>query len=179
MARIYTRTGDSGSTRLFGGEQVSKDHARLRAVGTIDELMAHIGVVRSINKHPEIEWVTERVQCILFELGADLANSSVTESRLSAEDVERIEHEIDRATESCPEFRALILPGGHPVAAHLHVARTVCRRAERDIVALSTIADVPALTLAFINRLSDLLFILARFANAESGIVDTEWKSQK
>ncbi len=176
MARIYTRMGDSGTTKLYGGENVPKDHARLCVLGTIDELMAHIGVVRSINDHSGIERLLEEVQQILFEVGADFANPRATESRIRASDIAGLEREIDRLTESCPELRAFILPGGTPVAAHLHIARTVCRRAEREIVALSSTVSIPALTLAFINRLSDLLFALARYANAESGVVDTEWK---
>jgi len=138
--------------------------------------MAHIGVVRALNAHPEIERLLEHVQVHLFELGTDLSNPVVSESRIKADDVTHLEREIDRLAESCPALRAFILPGGTSVAAHLHVSRAVCRRAERDIVALAAVSDIPKTAIPYINRLSDLLFTLARFGNAEAGVSDTEWK---
>jgi len=175
MARIYTRGGDKGRTRLIGGVEVPKTHRRIEAIGAVDELSAHLGVVRALNEDARIEVILAGVQALLFELGADLAAPEATTERLTDGDVVALERHIDAATDECPPLKTFILPGGTLVAAQLHVARTVCRRAERAIVALSEEAPVGPVALRFMNRLSDLLFALARAANARAGRGDTPW----
>jgi cob(I)alamin adenosyltransferase len=173
--QIYTRQGDKGTTRLAGGDSVSKTHQRLETFGTLDELNAHLGVVRAVNERPDIETILVRVQELLFEVGGQLANPKSEDSRVTEEDVEYLEREIDSAMDQCPELKVFVLPGGTPCAAHLHVARTVCRRAERQLAALAEEIEVAEALQSFVNRLSDLLFALARLANASAGIDDVKW----
>jgi len=176
MPRIYTGVGDSGTTRLFDGSDVPKTHPLLEACGTLDELNSQIGVVRSASTDPEIDRLLERVQSVLFELGAELVKPEAAEGRMTDEDVRWVEGEIDRAMGQCPPLRSFLLPGGTPAASHLHVARTVCRRAERRIVALGEGTPVSPVVLRFLNRLSDLFFALARLTNVRAGVPDAVWK---
>jgi len=176
--KIYTKTGDSGETGLFGGPRVGKDAPRIAAYGDIDELNAVIGLARSLLPPREIDALLERVQHHLFDLGAELATPDPAKHGthlLGPAEIAALEEAIDEMEGTLPPLRQFILPGGAPIAAQLHVARCVCRRAERSIVALSHIDAVSATVLMYINRLSDFLFVMARFANQGSGTADVPW----
>ncbi len=179
--KIYTRTGDLGETGLFAGPRVGKDAPRMEACGTIDELSAHLGAARSRGLPRDLDETVQRLQHELFEVGAELATPDPVKHgtrTIGPPHVERIETDIDRLDAELAELRAFILPGGAPAAAELHVARAVCRRAERRLTTLLRHAQEPiSLTLlAYLNRASDLLFVLARAANARQGIADTPWR---
>jgi cob(I)alamin adenosyltransferase len=177
--KLYTRTGDSGETALFGGTRVKKDDPRVDAYGEVDELNAWLGLVRAAGLDPDLDTEIVQIQRDLFALAAQLADPAdkianrVTKAALEDEDVVRLEHLIDRLETEVPPLRRFILPGGSTAGAVLHVARTVCRRAERRIVSLAPPVD-PVL-LRFVNRLSDLLFVLARAVNVRAGAPETEW----
>jgi cob(I)alamin adenosyltransferase len=178
--KIYTRTGDSGETGLFDGTRVPKSDARVDAYGEIDELNAVLGVARAAGVDPEIDEMLVRLQRDLFALGARLADPArriadrVTKATLTSEDVTRLESWIDRLEEELPPLRRFILPGGSTPGAMLHLARTVCRRAERRIVGLGRDAVDPVLV-TYVNRLSDLLFVVARVVNTRAGVSETPW----
>jgi cob(I)alamin adenosyltransferase len=178
LTKIYTRGGDAGETSLGDGSRVSKLDERIAAAGTVDELNAAIGVVVAGGSPPAIREVLFRVQNELFDLGADLAVPIAHEDRLrvTQEQVDRLEEECDRFNADLPELRSFVLPGGGEPAARLHVARTVCRRAEREALVAAGAHDVSPLTLVYLNRLSDLLFILARAANAADGHEEPLWR---
>jgi cob(I)alamin adenosyltransferase len=181
MTRIYTRTGDGGETGLFGGGRVSKDDLRVRAYGAIDELNAVIGLARATGHTREIDAVLERLQHQLFDLGAELATpdpasqAAAHAGHVSAIWVDALEQDIDRFEARLPALRQFVLPGGVPAAATLHHARTVARRAEREIVALAAREPLNPELLKYVNRLSDLLFVLARAANHAAGQPDVAW----
>lgn len=177
--KIYTRTGDDGETGLFGGGRVSKASARVEAYGSVDELNARIGWARAEKPTAETDALLERVQALLFVVGAELACVPGKEDKLGmalvdADAALALETDIDRAEAPLPPLKTFILPGGSRTAAALHVARTAARRAERLVVGL---ADPPARAeiVIFLNRLSDLLFVLARRENFEAGTPDTPW----
>lgn len=177
--KLYTKTGDNGTTSLFSGGRVPKTHPRVEAYGVVDELNSVIGVVRALQPHAQTnEWL-ERVQNQLFHLGADLATPLDTQAswvvRMDAEAVLWLETTIDTMTAQLPELRNFILPGGSPAAAYLHVARTVCRRAERLAVALQEHEPLSEQALIYLNRLSDFLFTLARWENQQAGIPEAKW----
>jgi cob(I)alamin adenosyltransferase len=178
--KIYTRTGDEGSTALFGGSRVSKADLRIDAYGTIDELNAFIAVVRDQEVNRKREHFLVNVQEHLFTIGSMLAtlpgNTAVKIPRLEEGDAESLEEAIDQMEAHLQPLRNFVLPGGHVSVSHCHVARTVCRRAERRIVDLSQTAVVDPLVVKYINRLSDYLFVLARTMAAELEIVETPWK---
>ena len=171
LTRIYTRGGDTGETSLGDGSRVSKLDLRLAAYGTVDELNAMLGVVLTGECLAEIHDVLTRVQNELFDLGADVSVPLEHEGRLrtTQEQVDALELDCDRFNAELPELKSFVLPGGTQAAAQLHVARTVCRRAEREALAASTEHALNPLALVYLNRLSDLLFILARTANASAG----------
>jgi cob(I)alamin adenosyltransferase len=177
--KIYTKTGDAGETSLFGGVRVRKSDARVVAYGDVDELNAQLGVVRATCEDAEVDLVIVQLQRDLFALGAQLADpgeriaSHVSKAVLHDNDVVRLEALIDTLETGLPPLRHFILAGGSACGAALHVARAVCRRAERGMVALEPAVD-PVL-LKYINRLSDLLFVLARTANHRAGAEDTPW----
>jgi cob(I)alamin adenosyltransferase len=180
--RIYTKTGDDGSTGLFGGQRVAKDSLRIESYGTVDELNSFIGVVRAQGVAPEHDTLLGEIQETLFVLGSDLATpidrepSTFVLPRVTAADIECLELAIDRMEESLPPLKSFILPGGAPAGAMLHVARTVCRRAERRVVALQGAdSSVGVLPVQYLNRLSDLLFVLARAVNHASGVEEHPW----
>jgi cob(I)alamin adenosyltransferase len=182
MSRIYTRTGDEGETGLFGGGRVPKSDIRVRAYGEVDELNAVLGwvVARLADADPELRERIVLVQGDLFSLGAHLATPTDAPSRrhlppLPAERPARFEGWIDAAEEELEPLRSFILPGGTEAGAALHLARTVCRRAERAVVALEREEDVAPEILVYLNRLSDLLFDLARLANHRAGVPETPW----
>lgn len=181
--KIYTRTGDGGETSLLGGKRVPKDALRIEAYGTIDELNAHLGVVRTLDPDRTLNRLLTLLQARLFVLGADLATPTEEDSirieRISARDAEELEKFIDDLEQSLSPLKTFILPTGVPVAAQLHVARTVCRRAERVVAALGKVETIGNHPLVFVNRLSDLLFVMARYANHVAGRAETAWKSRE
>jgi cob(I)alamin adenosyltransferase len=178
LTRIYTRAGDAGETSLGDGSRVSKLDGRIEAYGTVDELNAQIGVVLAGECPPELREALEPVQNELFDLGADLSVPAGVEGRLRIEQaaVDRLEELCDRFNEPLPDLKSFVLPGGGPAAAALHVARTVCRRAERETIAAAQEHEVNPLAIRYLNRLSDLLFILSRSANAADGVPEPLWK---
>jgi len=177
--KIYTKTGDTGETSLFDGTRVKKDDARVDAYGEVDEMNAWLGLARASGLAPGLGEAIVHIQRDLFALGAQLADPGeklaprVTKAIIADADVARLEQLIDRLETELPPLRRFILAGGTPAGAALHVARTVCRRAERRIVALQPPVD-PVLV-RYVNRLSDLLFVLARAANHRAGAAEVEW----
>ncbi len=180
--RIYTRTGDDGSTGLFGGGRVAKDDIRVEAYGAVDELNAVLGVAIAFMEDDGIRARLQRLQPDLFAIGAHLAtpNAAAPAARhlpsLPETRAAEMEQWIDEADAELPPLRVFIMPGGRRDAAALHHARTVCRRAERRVVALAAEQDVPTAAIIYLNRLSDLLFALARLANHRGGAGDVEWE---
>jgi cob(I)alamin adenosyltransferase len=178
--KIYTRTGDRGETALFDGTRVSKADARVSAYGDVDELNAWLGLARALIDDREIAAGVEQIQRDLFAVGSRLADPAkriaerVTKAGITSDDVTRLEQWIDRLDAELPPLRRFILAGGSNAGAAFHVARTVCRRAERAIVALGNDA-IDDEVIVYINRLSDLLFVLARAANARAGVAELEW----
>jgi len=178
--RIYTKTGDAGETSLLGGGRVPKDHVRVAAYGDVDETNAAIGVVRTLAQ-PPLDRLLFGVQKDLFAIGAQLADpghrvaAKRAKAAVTAAHVRRLEKAIDVRQETLPPLRAFVLPGGTPAAALLHQARTVCRRAERSVVALAREADLDPRILAYLNRLSDLLFVLARAENQGARLAEDRW----
>ena len=178
MPRIYTRAGDDGETGLVDGTRVSKADPRVAAYGDVDELNAFLGLVRARKPDTDLDSLLERIQRDLFALGARLADprrapSGSAKAALGPDDAARLEQAIDRLEADLPALRRFILPGGSETGALLHLARTVCRRAERRIVALGEATDASAIV--YVNRLSDLLFVMARTANRRAGAGETEW----
>jgi cob(I)alamin adenosyltransferase len=177
--KIYTKTGDDGSTALFSGGRVTKTHLRVEAYGTVDELNSVIGVARAFKPNEATDKRLYQVQEHLFHLGADLATPLDARAewvvRMDQEKIDWLEGDIDAMDADLPTLQSFILPGGTPSAAQLHVARTVCRRAERSVVHLANAEDIGDLPLHYLNRLSDWLFTLARWENHQSGITDEQW----
>jgi cob(I)alamin adenosyltransferase len=186
MARIYTRTGDTGETGLFGGGRVRKDDVRVAAYGTVDELNAVLGVARgALTGHDtlpsEIDLFLDGVQHQLFNLGAELATPQPAQlgaNLVSDADVAWLEQLIDRLEQKLEPLKTFILPGGSPAAAHLHWARTVSRRAERLVVTFAAVEPVRGEVLRYLNRLSDALFVAARAANQIANVPDVAWKQR-
>jgi cob(I)alamin adenosyltransferase len=178
LTRIYTRGGDAGETSLGDGSRTSKLDLRVEAFGTVDELNATLGVVLAGEVPSEIRPVLERVQNELFDLGADLSVPAHVEGRLRVAQpmVDRLEEDCDRFNAELPELRSFVLPGGTEAASRLHVARTICRRAERETLRAGGRHELGPLVGVYLNRLSDLLFILARAANALAGHDEPLWK---
>jgi cob(I)alamin adenosyltransferase len=178
LTRIYTRGGDAGETSLGDGSRVTKLDARIAAFGTVDELNAAVGVVLAAGCQQPIRDVLARVQNELFDLGADLSVPMEHESRLrvTQSQVDALEQECDVFNEGLPELKSFVLPGGGETAARLHVARAICRRAEREALVAAGAHPVNPVALVYLNRLSDLLFILARAANAADGFGEPLWR---
>ena len=182
--RIYTKTGDSGETGLFDGTRVSKADARVEAYGAVDELNAWLGLVRANQPGDDVDALLAAIQRDLFALGAVLADprhkiaARVDKATIGAEDITRLEQAIDAFEVGVPALRRFILPGGGQAGAMLHLSRTVCRRAERRMVAVGATpgADpVDPTAIIYVNRLSDLLFVLARAVNHRAGLPEAEW----
>ena len=178
--KIYTKTGDRGETGLFGGARVSKASARVDAYGALDELNSVLGLVRTEPFDEELDALLGRVQSQLFNLGAELATApeskvAVGVPLVSEAEVAALEGAIDRAEAELPPLKTFVLPGGSRAAAHLHLARTVCRRAERKLVLLGQTESVRPEAVRFVNRLSDALFVFARLANQRLGVADVPW----
>jgi cob(I)alamin adenosyltransferase len=190
LNRIYTRTGDKGETRLVGGQKVSKTSDRIECYGTVDELMACVGLARTALDQPpappgaaELGAVLRRVQNELFNLGSDLATLPADrhpkQPVIEERHVQALEQEIDAWNEHLPELRSFILPGGGWVASYLHLARTVCRRAERLAVRLAAAEPVSAQVVPYLNRLSDALFVMSRHASRLYGQAEPLWEPEK
>ena len=180
--RIYTRTGDKGDTGLFGGGRVPKSHPRVDAYGAVDELNTAIGLARALEAMPRIDEVLVPIQRDLFAIGALLATpdrekmkSHLDKARIDDRRIAELESAIDDADRELEPLKSFILPGGTPKAAALHVARTVCRRAERRVIALGADEQIPPIVVIYLNRLSDLLFTLARLANRRAGAGEVTW----
>jgi cob(I)alamin adenosyltransferase len=179
--KIYTKTGDKGETSLFGGKRISKSALRIEAYGSVDELNSVVGICRASNPAHQIDTILEEIQNDLFTLGADLATpfdaNAKQIKRITGEDSTRLEKHIDAIEPSLEPLKTFILPGGSRSAAMLHFARTVCRRAERLVVHLSEEENIGEQPVIYVNRLSDLLFMMARWANALSHTPEVKWKS--
>lgn len=179
--KIYTKTGDGGQTSLFGGKRVWKDDLRIAAYGSIDELNALLGIAVCKIKNQELKEIVRSIQNDLFTVGSDLAtpidkgNTGFIIPRIDDSFITKLELLIDKLDSNLPELKNFILPGGSIGASHLHLARTICRRAEREIVALSKNDKINSKLEIYVNRLSDLLFVLARAENHSGGIEDIPW----
>ena len=179
--KIYTKTGDHGETGLLAGPRVPKDDPRIEACGTVDDLNAAIGVVRAAGAEDDVDTALARVQCELFDIGAELATPQPTAhgmTRIGVLQISELERAIDRYDAQLEPLKQFILPAGADVSSRLHFARTVCRRAERRVVSLQKEIDanVREEILIYLNRLSDLLFVLARWVNRQAGVEDELWK---
>lgn len=177
--KIYTRKGDKGTTGLIGGTRLPKHHLRIEAYGTVDELNSYLGLVRDLYPEREIEQEILVIQDRLFTLGSHLASdpekSRMKLPEIHASDVELLEKAIDRMDAQVPPLTQFVLPGGHPTVSHTHIARCVCRRAERLVAALSEEAPVETEILMYLNRLSDYLFQLARYFSHKLGAIESPW----
>lgn len=182
MAKIYTKTGDQGETSLFSGDRVKKDHARVDAYGTVDELNSILGFVRTFALPQQAAVWLEEIQNILFVIGSDLATPLEAEAkwlvRLIDQPTSALEAAIDTMDQDLPPIKNFILPGGTPAAAQLHIARTVCRRAERLCVSLHSHTAINPEVIRYLNRLSDFLFTLARWVNHQSGESEIKWTAR-
>lgn len=180
--KIYTKSGDTGETSLFAGGRVPKNDPRVESYGTVDELNSYLGLIRTFDlPHPAEEWL-ETIQNVLFTIGADLATPLDAKAdwlvRLSAEPVSLLENAIDHMDETLEPLKSFILPGGTQAAAYAHIARTVCRRAERLCVELAQAHPINKEVITYLNRLSDFLFTLARFINHHAGESETKWSKR-
>ena len=183
LTKLYTRKGDEGDTSLGGGQRVPKDSLRVTAYGTVDELNACLGVALAAGLTPRLAELLPPIQNELFHLGSDLCfleddKAAASLPQIEARHIERLEAHIDEFNRALGPLQNFILPGGSLGAAHLHVARTVCRRAERAVVALARKEPIGAFALRYLNRLSDLLFIMARYENQQRGVADPLWDSR-
>ena len=180
--KIYTKTGDKGSTSLIGGTKVPKSHLRIEAYGTVDELSSWIGLCRDLLTDEAGRTILQEVQDRLFTMNASLACDPAKEPKmripdLKEEDITLLEKEMDRMNETLPPMKSFILPGGHPVLSQLHITRCVCRRAERCCVRLDQEGqETDGIILKYLNRLSDYLFVLARYAGHQLQVEEIKWK---
>ena len=179
--RIYTKTGDQGETGLFGGKRLPKNHLRIEAYGTVDELNAFLGLLRDYSQGDTAN-VLKAIQDRLFTIGANLASDpdkTMAVPDIHESDIEVLEKEIDRMNDELPPLKNFILPGGHPQVSQCHLARCVCRRAERRVVALSQEEYVLPILIKYLNRLSDYLFVLGRMIAKENGVEEVTWTARK
>lgn len=181
--KVYTKTGDKGQTSLFGGKRVSKADLRIESYGTVDELNSWMGLIRDQEIAAEIVEVVLEVQDRLFTLGSVLASDPDKPLKgvpeLEEGDISFLEKEIDRMSAGLPEMRSFVLPGGNTAVSYCHVARCVCRRAERLVIRLGEVSKVDAIIVQYLNRLSDYLFVLSRQITQDTGAVETPWKPRK
>ena len=188
--KVYTRTGDKGTTALFGGDRVPKDHIRIESYGTVDELNSHIGLVRDQDMNAHYQTILIEIQDRLFTVGAILATPAEKEVMKNGElrlkklgiiptDIELLENEIDTMEEALPPMTHFVLPGGHQTVSYCHIARCVCRRAERLAVHLSHNEVVPEIAIQYLNRLSDYLFVLARKLSHDLKADEVQWIPRK
>jgi len=178
--KIYTRTGDDGTTGVLGPQRLPKNAPRIDAYGQVDELNSQLGMVRALDSGAWLAGDLADIQRLLFHVGAELATTEAALlekiERIADADVAALEAAIDRLDGDLPPLTAFVLPQGTPLAAQLHVARTVCRRAERAVVALAAAETVEPRLVRYLNRLADLLFVMARWCNRRAGVAETEWK---
>jgi cob(I)alamin adenosyltransferase len=180
MSKIYTKTGDKGTTSLVGGTRLPKDHIKIEAYGSVDELNAWIGVLADAPENKERNAFLKEIQDRLLTIGAELASEHEQNKKklpeLFESDIVVLEKEMDFYNETIPTLRAFVLPGGHPLVSFAHVARTVCRRSERQVISLSHNEEVNPLIIKYLNRLSDYLFVLSRKITQEQNAPEIAWK---
>jgi cob(I)alamin adenosyltransferase len=180
--KIYTKTGDKGETSLIGGTRVPKHHTRIESYGTVDELNSWIGLINDQDIAQESKTILSEIQDRLFTIGSSLASdpekSKMKIPDLHASDIELLENQIDKMNEMLPEMRHFILPGGHTSISYCHLARCVCRRAERNVIHLHETEYVNEMVIAYLNRLSDYLFVLARFIGHQLNVNEIAWKAR-
>ena len=180
--KIYTKTGDGGTTSLIGGTKVPKSHLRIEAYGTVDELNSYIGLCKDLLTDEKAQNILIEIQDRLFTIGSTLACDPIKEPKmripdLHEKDVEFLEKVIDKMNEAIPEMKSFILPGGHVTVSHLHIARCVCRRAERCCVRLEPESlEIESIIIKYLNRLSDYLFVLSRYAGYQLNVAEIPWK---
>jgi len=181
--KIYTRTGDKGQTSLIGGSRVSKSHLKIEAYGTVDELNSYLGLLRDHKELDKHKNLLISIQENLFTIGSILAveegKSFDYIPKLQDECVKDLEEEMDRMDARLPEMKNFVLPGGHPLISYCHIARCVCRRAERDVIGLSNVESVDNIIIRYLNRLSDFLFVLGRELSLDLGVEEIPWRSSK
>lgn len=180
--KIYTKTGDAGETGLFGGKRLPKSHIRIDAYGTVDELNSYIGLVRDCVTAEHLKILLKEVQDRLFTIGSNLASDpdkAMDVPDIRKVDIELLEKAMDALNEKLPPLKSFILPGGHPIVSYCHIARCVCRRAERLVVALHQIEPVEPILIRYLNRLSDYLFMLARGMAKDLEVAEVKWESRK
>ena len=179
--KIYTKGGDKGETGLLGGRRLPKNDIRIESYGSVDELNSWVGLIRDLTDFPKVEGVLEEIQNKLFVIGSELASDPSKEwdfAKVQNADVELLEKEIDRMEKDLQPLKNFLLPGGHPIVSQCHITRCVCRRAERNVVALDQTADeVSPILLQYLNRLSDYFFVLSRWVGLKLGAEETPWKS--
>ncbi len=179
--KIYTKTGDKGTTSLIGGTKVPKSHIRIEAYGTVDELNSYIGLCKDLLTGETEKELLQEIQDRLFTIGSSLACDPEKETKLAIPDLKEtditlLEKEIDRMNETIPAMKSFILPGGHPTVSHLHIVRCICRRAERCCVRLEDESAVGAVIIKYLNRLSDYLFVLGRYTAHQLNVGEIPWK---
>lgn len=179
LTKIYTRTGDQGTTRLANGDEVTKDSIRVEAYGDIDELNSLIGMVITRDPAREVSDYLAKIQHHLFDVGGEVASAGMIEGLVTEAMISSLEAEIDLLNADLPPLKEFILPGGTQAAAELHLARTVCRRAERRIITLNHTEPVAPEIIKYVNRLSDLLFVMARYENHQHGNHEVYWKNPR
>jgi len=179
--KIYTKTGDQGETGLFGGKRLSKDHIRIESYGTVDELNAHVGMLRDQLTDEGLRDLLKKVQDRLFTIGSNLASDpekDLPTPDIRDADIDLLEQEMDRMDETLPELRNFILPGGHPAVSWCHLARCVCRRAERRVITLNQQEAVAEIIIRYLNRLSDYFFMLGRYIAQQLAAEEVVWKAR-
>ena len=178
--KIYTKTGDKGTTALFGGTRVPKHHLRIESYGTVDELNSYIGLIRDQDIDKNSKTILVEIQDRLFTIGSSLAtepgNTKEKIPQIINEDISLLEKEMDKMNEHLPEMRSFVLPGGHTIVSYCHITRCVCRRAERNVSHLAEIEEVDQIILQYLNRLSDYLFVLARKIVVDKAVNEAPWK---
>lgn len=180
--KIYTKTGDKGETSLFGGQRLPKSHIRIESYGTVDELNAQIGLLRDNLREADTHDLLKEIQNRLFDIGSNLAvtpGKELPTPGILDSDIDQLEKAIDHIDPQLPELRNFILPGGHPTVSYCHIARCVCRRAERRVVALDSEEKVDPLIIKYLNRLSDYLFVLARKLIYDLDVEEVKWMPRK
>lgn len=176
--KIYTKTGDDGTTSLYGGKRVNKHNLRVAAYGTIDELNAYLGLLRDLTEIEAVKLKLITIQKSMFTIGSQLASTAKNKTKtpsILTEDIELLEHDIDEMNENLSTMTHFILPGGHPTVSHCHIARSICRRAERKICKLSENEMIDPTILKYINRLSDYLFVLSRYLSTFLNVSEIKW----
>lgn len=177
LSKIYTRTGDDGTTGLGDGSRTTKDSLRVEAFGTVDELNSSIGLVRSFTGHADVDRCLEQVQHQLFNIGGELCTPGL--DLLESKQVDALEQQLDEFNDALPALKEFILPGGGPAAAHAHLARTICRRVERRVLSLSREAPINEPVMRYLNRLSDLLFVIARVLSRTDEQPEVQWDHER